>query len=342
MGGSTWLGAALVVFGGILQGTFAVPMKYARRWKHENIWFVFALTGLVIFPWLLTAATVPNLVRDFQSAPAHSLALVIVFGVGWGIGAALVGIALNMLGIGLGFAIVLSLSASLGSLIPLLVLTPEKIVTRQGHLYILGTVVMLVGILVVSVAGSLRERAASPPSTTQRPPQKRFAAGLVIAIAAGVFSSMLNFSYAFGTPVIQAARQSGASSIWAANVVAALATTGGFLANLVYCAFKMVRNRTSKLLWSAGALSHWIYGITMGAFWFGGLAVYGIGLDRMGTFGTVIGWPLLMGTVILSSNVAGFLTHEWSMAGRNAKAYLLAGCTVIVAALLVLARAQTS
>ena len=175
---TTWLGATLILFGGILQGTFAVPMKYARRWKHENIWFIFVLTGLIIFPWLWTAATVPILASVYHSTPAQPLVLITVFGVGWGIGATLVGIALNMLGIGLGFAIVRSLSASLGSLIPLLVLTPEKIATTQGRLYMLGTLGMLVGILVVSVAGSLCERAAKAAASVHGPVETRFAVGL--------------------------------------------------------------------------------------------------------------------------------------------------------------------
>ena len=52
------LGAGLVLVAGFLQGLFAVPMKFARRWNYENIWLVFAFTGLVVFPWLLTFATV--------------------------------------------------------------------------------------------------------------------------------------------------------------------------------------------------------------------------------------------------------------------------------------------
>jgi L-rhamnose-H+ transport protein len=54
-------GAAIVLVAGILQGLFAVPMKFARRWNYENIWLVFALVGLVIFPWVLTLATVPQI-----------------------------------------------------------------------------------------------------------------------------------------------------------------------------------------------------------------------------------------------------------------------------------------
>jgi hypothetical protein len=85
---------------------------------------------------------------------------------------------------------------------------------------------------------------------------------------------------------------------------------------------------------------NWVYGAAMGAFWFGGLAVYGLGIYRMGDFGTVVGWPLLMGTIIITSNAAGFLTGEWTRTGARVRAYLGAGMAIILLALWILALAQ--
>ena len=118
------VGAGLVLVGGILQGLFAVPMKFVRRWNYENIWLVFALTGLVVFPWLLTALTVPHVGEVYRLTSMHSIVAIAGFGLCWGIGATLTGLGLSMLGIGLGFAIILGLSASVGSLVPLLAVTP--------------------------------------------------------------------------------------------------------------------------------------------------------------------------------------------------------------------------
>ena len=67
-----------------------------------------------------------------------------------------------MLGIGLGLAIILGLSASIGSLVPLLVLTPEKLGSTQGQLYFAGTAVMLIGIALAARAGSLRDKDKEP------------------------------------------------------------------------------------------------------------------------------------------------------------------------------------
>ena len=107
-------------------------------------------------------------------------------------------------------------------------------------------------------------------------------------------------------------RHLGVSPVWMSNVVAAPATSGGFVANCLYCVYLLRKNTTTKNFWVPELGINWLYGALMGAFWFGGLAVYGLGIYRMGDFGTVVGWPLLMGTVIITSNAAGFLTGEWA------------------------------
>jgi len=33
-------GVGTVLAAGVLQGAFALPMKYARSWNHENVWLV--------------------------------------------------------------------------------------------------------------------------------------------------------------------------------------------------------------------------------------------------------------------------------------------------------------
>jgi len=66
---------------------FAVPMKFVQRWKYENIWLVFALSGLVVFPWLLTATTVPHLGAVYRLTSTHSIIAITGFGLCWGAGA---------------------------------------------------------------------------------------------------------------------------------------------------------------------------------------------------------------------------------------------------------------
>src|SRR6267143_1937993 len=112
-----------------------------------------------MLPWMLTVATVPHLGEVYSLTPMPVLVRIAGFGLCWGIGSALAGLGMNLLGIGLGMAIILGLSASVGSLIPLLILSPQQLHTPQGHRYLIGTAIMLVGIAVSARAGVLRDEA---------------------------------------------------------------------------------------------------------------------------------------------------------------------------------------
>lgn len=337
---SLGVGAMLILVGGILQGTFAIPMNFASHWKHENIWFVFALTGLVIFPWSLTVLTIPSLAAVYALSSWRSTALVVSFGIAWGIGATLTGVGLRILGIGLGLAIILGLSASLGSLFPLLVLNPERIFSVQGAYYLAGTAVMLAGIGLLAFAGVMRERSHKNVKRQEESRDPSFATGLSVTIAAGILSSMLNFSFAFGDKVIENAKQFGASDLWASNAVTTLATTGGFIANAAYCLYMLRRNDSFRRFRLAATAKNWLFGAIMGAFWYGGLTAYGIGIEQLGSFGVIVGWPLFMGTIIIASSAAGFLSGEWKGVGTRANGYLLWGSGVILISLVVLSMAH--
>jgi L-rhamnose-H+ transport protein len=333
-----WLGLVAVMVAGMLQGVFAVPMKYASRWNYENIWLVFSLSGMVVFPWFLTVATVPQASRVYALTSGKTLFSIAGFGVCWGIGATLTGIGLSILGIGLGMAIILGLSASIGSLIPLVILNPQELHTRQGHTYLLGTAIMLAGIALCARAGMLRDAIRNRQLTSISPGS--FLTGFIVCCSSGVLSSALNFSYAFGGEAIRHALDLGTRAIWSTGVVTALAVTGGFLANLLYCGHLLLKNQSIGKFGLSGAGIGWSCGALMGLFWFGGQTLYGLGISRMGSLGVVVGWPLLMGMIIVTSNAAGVLTGEWNGVSAESKRFLAAGIAIILLALGVLALAQ--
>jgi L-rhamnose-H+ transport protein len=210
----------------------------------------------------------------------------------------------------------------------------QDISTARGRLYLLGAFAMAIGIALVSLAGSIREKAEQG----SHPGEKRFTAGLVVAIAAGILSSLLSIAIAFTPGMVQNALQFGASPTWAANVVTAPTVTGGALANIAYCALMLRRNRSTALFWQPAARTYWIYGIVMGACWYGGLAIYGLGEQKIGS---VDGWPLFIGAMILSSSVAGFLSGEWKAVGARGKWILCGGSLLIFISLIVVGMAHS-
>lgn len=164
-------GIMLILVAGFLQGTFMLPMKYSQRWEWENTWAGFSLSGYLVFPWLVALLTVPHLKEVLTNTSTVTLVRTFLWGLGWGLGGLLFGLGVNYVGLALGFAIVIGLTAAIGTLIPLLLVSHVDLASTQGTLILAGVVVALVGISVCSWAGKLRENAsAKDRSASDSPP----------------------------------------------------------------------------------------------------------------------------------------------------------------------------
>jgi L-rhamnose-H+ transport protein len=331
------LGLGLVLLGGLLQGSFALPMKRMPAWRWENTWLVYSVAGMVVIPWALLWSTVPRAAQVLERASGTSLIEVALFGFGWGIGSTLFGLGMSRVGMALSFAIVLGITASLGSLLPLAILQPQQLFTRQGYALAAGLVLVILGITLCSIAGRRRERELL--CATQQVRRSQFWWGLVICILSGIFSPMLNFSFVFGRELQSLTLASGAKPAMASDPVWALALSAGFLANAGYCAYLLQKNRTWRVWAEKGIPArYWLGALLMGMLWFAGIAVYGIGAADLGAFGAVIGWPLFMAMIIIAANFWGAATGEWKGASRRTYRYSLAGIAALVIAIYVISR----
>ncbi|MCX6620829.1 MAG: rhamnose/proton symporter RhaT, partial [Acidobacteria bacterium] len=300
-------GLLIVVLGGLIHGSFALPMKkLERKWAWENIWLVYSVAGLIILPPLLAFFTVPGLVEIYQQASGRTLFLVALFGLGWGTGSVLFGQAISRIGMALGFAVILGITSSVGSLIPLVIFDPAAVWTPKGKTLLLSIAIAVVGIVFCSLAGAQRDRDSH--KATGAPPKSKFVSGLLVSILSGFLSPMLNIGFVFGQPLQAAGAAHGAGASFAANTVWAPALFGGFLANAGYAIYLLYRNRTwSRYQTAKAGPGAWLGASLMGLLWFGGISIYGMGTASLGTLGAVVGWPAFMSTVIITANILGFL-----------------------------------
>jgi len=331
-------GLVVVVFAGMLNGSFAAPMKRITGWQWENSWLVFAVSGLLVFPWAITFATVPRLASTYAGASPSTLAKVVLFGLLWGVGATLFGLGISRVGLALGFALILGITASFGSLLPLAILHSEQLLTKRGLALIAGTLVMILGLVFLALAGRAREREASTGSN----PRSDFTIGLIICIFSGIFSSMLNFSFVFGEELRLRALQLGASPTMAANPIWALTVTGGFVANFIYCVRLLNRNRTWASFHNSHSATNWPLGVSMGLLWFGGTMMYGVGAISLGTLGGIVGWPMFMTIDIIAALFWGVVTGEWKGVSRRALAYNWVGVVILLVAIAVISAGNAS
>jgi L-rhamnose-H+ transport protein len=324
-GGYAIVGLVCVLGSGILQGVFLLPMGFAKQWRWEHSWLVFSTFGMLIFNWLIAWIILPHPFAVYRAVPTRDLVELAVFGLGWGGGAVLFGIGMERLGLSLGYPIIMGLIAALGAFVPLLVLHPHTLLSVPGAVISAGTAAAVAGIVLCS-------RAAARKDSVLGAHRKGLTAGLTIAVAAGVLSSLPNVGMTFGQGVIASAQANGTSPQLAANAVWAIFFTMGFLVNAVCCVGLILHRRTAHLLWSSGSIRDLALAALMGLLWISSFYSYGIGAARMGPLGPVIAWPLFIACAIGVGNLIGFWRGEWRHAPRSATALLGRGMIVLFSA----------
>jgi L-rhamnose-H+ transport protein len=332
---SAGFGFLLLVAAGLMNASFALPMKFTRRWAWENTWLVFSFVALVLLPALAAFSTLPQLAQVYSAAGFTLLWHVVAFGAGWGLAQVFFGIAVDVIGIALTFSLVLGTSAAMGALIPMLLLHAEKLHTSAGHLLLLGIALLLVGVAICAVAGSLRDKAKPLADLQQR---KNATPGLILAILCGALASCQNFGIAFGAPLLKLATQHGANSANAANVVWLPLLMAGAIPNLLYCAYLLKKNSTGDKF-ARGGFNHWFLAFVMGSFWFGSVLLYGAAVPRLGALGPALGWPLYMSLIVVAASLVGIATGEWKHSGRRPVTIQLAGVATLIVAIVILAKA---
>ncbi|PYV44275.1 MAG: hypothetical protein DMG06_07075, partial [Acidobacteria bacterium] len=246
------------------------------------------------------------------------------------------GLGVDMLGLALGFTVIIGLAASAGSLIPLLVLRPEKLFEREGLLTVLGLTLVMAGIGLCSWAGKLRSEGPNPSLV----PQKSYAIGLTVCVVSGLLSSCGNLGFAFGSEVVMKAIQEGAPETLAGNALWALITIPLFFFNLAYTIWLFSKRRTGTLFFAKGTTHYWMLGATMGLFWIAGFVCYAPGARSLGALGVSIGWSIMMSAMVITANLWGLLTGEWRGTPRRALEALAGGIAILIVAICVVGYAN--
>ncbi len=327
-------GFLLVLLAGLLQGSFILPMTLVKRWSWEHTWATFSLLGMLGFNWIITLLFVPNIFAVYAASPGRDLAILALFGLGWGVGAVLFGLGMDRLGMALGYPIIMGLIASLGALIPLLVFFPQTLLTTRGVILLAGTALVIFGIVLCSIAGS-RRTPSEGKSTAARP--NAFKIGLAIAILAGILSCLPNVGVAFGGNLVSAAESLGVSQAASGNTVWALLFTFGFVANITYCLYLMITRKTLAQYWNPETPRNLGLSALMALMWIGSFYLYGAGAAKLGRWGVVVGWPLFISLSIIVGNLWGLWRGEWRGAPAAARRLLNLGLLILIVAVIAVA-----
>lgn len=332
------IGLLLAMLGGGLQGAFVLPMKYMKKWEWENGWLIFTIVCCVIFPAICAFALIPNVTEIYSETSMGVMHAVFWFGAGWGVGNILFGLGAKFLGMALGIALITGINCVLGTLFPILFLESGQFTAQAGMWLGAGLVILVVGVIIVSSAGALRDKELKGGEATEADKSNvPFIVGFIVCVAAGIFCPMMNFSVHFGKPITQAVEALGDAvarpNVGYAQLLPAL--LGGCLAQFVYCGYLFNKNKSFKNYFVPGTGVNWLLSVAMAFFWFAGMAIYVLAASSfIPDIGSIVGWPLFLSCTIIVSNVLGILTKEWKGVSGKAFVRMYSGIACLIVAII--------
>ena len=323
-----------ILLAGLMNGSFAVPMKWTRKWAWENIWLAWSLIALIFFPFLLTSFTIPHPAELYRQIDHAILVLVCLSGVGWGAGQLLFGLGIKRVGMALGFAIVIGLAAVMGSLVPLAMVSGQA-ASRPSWQLIGGIVIVLAGVSICSYAGSLKDTDRSTSATDPR-------IGILLCVLAGVGGALINVGMVIGMPLARLASSENVPLSQQTNLIWLPLLAAGFLTTAIYCSWLLTKNGTWRLFTAPGSLSHWFLAVVMAICWFGSVELYGMAVGGLGSWGPALGWPIFLSSSIAGANAWGFATGEWRHVKGRPLRMMLAGIGLLLIAMFVIGSSYRS
>lgn len=330
MNANPFLGVFLHTLGGLAAASFYVPYKRVRGWAWEVFWLIGGIFSWIVAPWVLAVLTTPNLGRVLGGATPAQLFWPWFFGVLWGVGGLTFGLSMRYLGISLGYAVALGFCAAFGTLIP--AIPGGKLVqmaaSTGGRVVLLGVAICLGGIAVSGAAGRMKEREMPTDETT---PELNVRKGLAVASFAGVMSACMAFAIQAGEPLAKRALEAGSHTLWQNTPVFIVILFGGFLTNLVWCAYLARRNGTGRqfLDRSTPLARNYLLCIVGGTAWYLQFMFYGMGTTQMGAY-NFSSWTLHMSAIVFFSTLWGVALHEWRGTSLRTRSVMAAGLAVLI------------
>lgn len=339
---SIFLSLILILIAGVINGSFALPTKYVTEWKFENIWLQYSIWAFIILPWVAIFILVPNVLEIYAATPAFYIAVMVVGGFLFGAGQIGFAFAIDMIGIGLAFVICLGLGTGLGFLLPLVFQHPQEILTPFGFLTMTGTVLAIAGLSISTYAGQLRDREKTGALFGEKIRSKHFyLIGVLLAVIAGLFSAGQNFSFSLTSHMQQIASSMGASALGSSIIMWPGFLIFAFIPYASYMLYLHKKNKSFDCYKIKNTSKYFFFAFIMGLFWFGSLIFYSKASWLIGKFGPIVGWPMFMVLIILTSNFLGWKHKEWEGCGKKTRFVLWIGLAFLILSVLVLAYSLT-
>jgi len=331
----------LIILAGFFQGTFGLGMKKYSPLSWEAYWLIFSIFGMIIFPFVWTKLTVPEMFTAIQATATNDLLMAIACGALWGIGSILFGLSINYLGVSLGSGLPMGLASATGSLIPLFMISGFMSKPSTPGIFT-GTIIMMIGLVILTIAGIKRDKMNSlGTGKTEGVKQgKLFIVGLIFAIISGLLSAFGNIGFSKALKASDIAQALGASHQNASLVAWVIVFWGNFIVSLIYSLYLLSKNKSFSSFTNKGSIKAIIWAILTGFMGYAAIAFYGQGVALMGEIGPVIGWSMFLALAIIISSIWGILYNEWKGV-KKPLVLMLMGNAILIISIIILVYANS-
>jgi len=329
------IGILLIAIGSLGAASFYVPFQKVKVWSWESYWIMQGVAAWILAPWIfaLIAISPGTLMEIFGETPVRTKLLVMMFGALWGVGGLTFGLSIRYMGIALGQSLVLGLCAAVGTLVPAFRSGGNLFADRAGILTLIGVAVALAGIVIIGYAGALKNRGLSEEQRKEAVKDFALKKGILIAILSGLMSACFAFGLEAGKPLEELAAAKGTNSLYVSNPSLIFILLGGFITNLIYCAYLNIKNKTYKDYTSVSAgifLNNVAFTFLAGVLWFLQFHFFGMGKSLVPESMDAFAWSILMALNIAMANLWGLALKEWKGVSRKTILVLIIGIIVLI------------
>lgn len=320
------LTASLIVLiaGGLVNGSFVIPARYIKA-TGEKVWLYHSIIGVILIPWIFLFAVSGGAGNYFLLKMSEILFL-IAGGLVFGCGQLCFAQAIDKIGIALSFTINIGLGVTIGSLF--VALEKGVLFSRDGFLVTLAVCLILVALVLYYFAG--RNRVAS------RAHDRSYHLGWGLSILAGFASGLQNIVFVMvAFESASAIKTSNSFWVWPLFLLAAaIPMFFGFMYRLRKNRAAIPVCRIFDLSWRSVLLV-----VVMGLFFSGSLVLYSKGMSQLSQGQQIIGWPMFMVAIILTSQFWG-VVYRTAQSNITSKVLQLISVVLLISAIVILAITQ--
>jgi L-rhamnose-H+ transport protein len=320
----------LLAASGFFQAAFAVPVRYLRNWRWEQMWVGQSVTANVLFP-LVWAALVP---ATFWNQAAHlpwsHWLSAYGWGLIWGLGGVAWGLTLTRLGMAFSNSFVFGIATATGALLPLMAGAVEG--PAHPWLFALG---LFLCVLTTIAIGFLRRLGGQEPLLPMPARFRSYPAIVGVALFAGFATAGYGLAFSFAFPAIRSLIANGISELSAALVVVLPAYLGAASVAIPVGVAAAARSGSLALFFGRHAVWNWSLALTMGLCAAATALLYGFAGSAAGHASPNVSFGVFISFLVLGGNLLGLAAGEMRGSPRLVSAgLLLSACGLVAGACL--------